>query len=134
MISEVTKMPRAVWSLEKYLELLDGTCRQIRSDKVGAIPEHLQPILTRIGVDHDRAIAMMNNPNLTIGGARQDWVTQYLESWSGQVRSWGDQRAFPVHVVWYEDLLARTTTNPGSPIRPEIRLNGSLRHHTGSLR
>ncbi|WP_246112711.1 hypothetical protein [Allorhodopirellula solitaria] len=38
-------------SLERYLELLDWTGRQIRSDKVGSIPEHLQPILTRIGLD-----------------------------------------------------------------------------------
>jgi len=38
-------------SLASYLELLDWTGRQIRSDKVGAIPEHLQPILTRIGLD-----------------------------------------------------------------------------------
>src|SRR5690606_36237973 len=38
-------------SLEKYLELLDWTDRQIRSDKIGSIPKHLQPILTRIGLD-----------------------------------------------------------------------------------
>ncbi|WP_246112781.1 hypothetical protein [Allorhodopirellula solitaria] len=31
--------------------MLDWTGRQIRSDKVGSIPEHLQPILTRIGLD-----------------------------------------------------------------------------------
>ncbi|WP_186774707.1 hypothetical protein [Allorhodopirellula solitaria] len=35
----------------QYLELLEWTGRQIRSDKVGAIPEHLRPILTRIGLD-----------------------------------------------------------------------------------
>ncbi len=60
------------------------------------------------GVDHDRAIEMMNDHNLTIGGPRQDLVTQYLDSWSGHVTSWVDQRAFPVHVVYYEELLART--------------------------
>ncbi|MEM9644282.1 MAG: hypothetical protein AAF989_04740 [Planctomycetota bacterium] len=37
--------------LKKYLELLDWTGRQVRSDKIGAIPKHLLPILTRIGVD-----------------------------------------------------------------------------------
>ena len=38
-------------SLASYLELLDWTGRQFRSDKVGAIPSHLQPILTRMGLD-----------------------------------------------------------------------------------
>ncbi len=37
-------------SLEKYLELLDWTGRQLRSDKRGAIPSHLAPILTRLGI------------------------------------------------------------------------------------
>ncbi len=31
-------------------------------------------------------------------------LNQQLLSWSGHVRSWVDQRAFPVHVVRYEDL------------------------------
>ena len=38
-------------SLERYLELLDWTGRQLRADKVGAIPSHLAPILSRIGLD-----------------------------------------------------------------------------------
>jgi len=38
-------------SLTKYLELLDWTGRQIRSDKTGSIPKHLAPILTRLGFD-----------------------------------------------------------------------------------
>ena len=40
-------------SLEKYLELLDWTGRQIRSDKRGSIPEELSPILTRLGLSGD---------------------------------------------------------------------------------
>ncbi|QDT05818.1 hypothetical protein K227x_42230 [Rubripirellula lacrimiformis] len=39
-------------SMASYLELLDWTGRQIRSDKVGSIPDHLAPILTRIGLDN----------------------------------------------------------------------------------
>jgi len=39
------------FSLLSYVELLDWTGRQLRSDKQGKIPEHLQPILTRIGLD-----------------------------------------------------------------------------------
>ncbi len=37
-------------SLEKYLELLDWTGRQIRSDKRGAIPASLAPILDRLQI------------------------------------------------------------------------------------
>jgi len=38
-------------SLARYLELLDWTGRQLQQDKVGKIPEHLAPILSRIGLD-----------------------------------------------------------------------------------
>jgi hypothetical protein len=38
-------------SMSRYLELLDWTGRQLRLDKVGAIPEHLASILRRIGLD-----------------------------------------------------------------------------------
>lgn len=40
-------------SLEKYLELLDWTGRQLRSGKRGSIPEELAPILTRLGLCGD---------------------------------------------------------------------------------
>jgi len=38
-------------SLLRYLELLDWTGRQLAKDKVGSIPSHLAPILSRIGLD-----------------------------------------------------------------------------------
>lgn len=38
-------------SLTKYLELLDWTGRQLRSDKRGKIPSHLAPILQRLGLE-----------------------------------------------------------------------------------
>lgn len=34
-----------------YFELLDWTGRAMRADKRGSIPEHLQPILARLGID-----------------------------------------------------------------------------------
>ena len=84
-------------------ELTLGAIYIVRNplDVVDSVADHW-------GVDHDRAIEMMNDRNLTIGGPKQDLVTQYLESWSGHVMSWIDHRAFPVHVVCYEDLLTRT--------------------------
>ena len=41
-------------SLEKYLELLDWTGRQIRSDKRGAIPDSLAPILDRLQIAQEQ--------------------------------------------------------------------------------
>jgi hypothetical protein len=41
-------------SLTDYLELLDWTGRSLSTDKRGAIPEHLAPILTRLNLDTDR--------------------------------------------------------------------------------
>ena len=38
-------------SMARYLELLDWTGRQLQRDKVGRIPDHLAPILSRIGLD-----------------------------------------------------------------------------------
>ncbi len=38
-------------SLPDYLQLLDWTGREIRDNKRGSIPDHLAPILTRIGLD-----------------------------------------------------------------------------------
>ena len=40
-------------TLDEYLELLDWTGRQIRSDKRGAIPGHLAPILARLNIHGD---------------------------------------------------------------------------------
>ena len=40
-------------TLEKYLELVDWSGRQLRSDKRGSIPSHLAPILERLGIDVD---------------------------------------------------------------------------------
>lgn len=38
-------------SMPSYLELLDWTGRQLHRTKVGKIPDHLAPILSRIGLD-----------------------------------------------------------------------------------
>ncbi len=41
-------------SLLRYLELLDWTGRQLRSDKPGAIPDKIAPILKRLGIQSNR--------------------------------------------------------------------------------
>jgi hypothetical protein len=40
--------------LERYLALVDWTGRQLRSDKRGAIPAELAPLLTQLGIAPDR--------------------------------------------------------------------------------
>ncbi|TWU61728.1 sulfotransferase domain-containing protein [Crateriforma conspicua] len=80
-----------------------GTVFVIRNplDVVSSLADHW-------GVGNDQAIAMMGNSNLCIGGPRQEFVTQFLSSWSEHALSWVSQSDFPVHIVRYEDLLART--------------------------
>ena len=48
-------------SLEKYLEFLDWTGRQVVAGKAGAIPAHLAPILQRLGVRADRWVETVTN-------------------------------------------------------------------------
>jgi hypothetical protein len=38
-------------SVEKYLEFLDWTGRQVRSDKRGSIPQSLAPFRDRLGIN-----------------------------------------------------------------------------------
>jgi hypothetical protein len=40
-------------SLERYLQLVDWTGRQVRGDKRGAIPAELRPILERVGLNEE---------------------------------------------------------------------------------
>ena len=37
-------------TLEEYVQLLDSSGRMVRDGKTGAIPDHLAPILARLGV------------------------------------------------------------------------------------
>ena len=46
---------------EDYLQILDGTGRQVRSDKRGAIPGDLAPILERIGVASENRLETVSN-------------------------------------------------------------------------
>ena len=42
--------------LDRYLELLDWSGRQVHANKRGAIPDHLRPIIERLAIDVDRWI------------------------------------------------------------------------------
>ena len=46
-------------SLTRYLQLLDWVGRRLRSDKRGAIPSGLAPILTRIGLTGNGLLAQI---------------------------------------------------------------------------
>jgi hypothetical protein len=84
-------------------ELTLGAVYMVRNplDVVDSVADHW-------GCSIDDAIAMMNNPQLSIGGQNDAMVRQYLQNWSLHVASWIDQPAFPTHVVRYEDLKSST--------------------------
>jgi hypothetical protein len=48
-------------TLEEYLRLLDWTGRELRADKRGAIPAHLQPILERLKIQPERWLDTMQD-------------------------------------------------------------------------
>ena len=43
--------PGLALTIEKYLELVDWSGRQVRQGKVGTIPANLAPILDRVGIN-----------------------------------------------------------------------------------
>jgi hypothetical protein len=45
---------------DEYLSLMDWTGRQVRSDKPGAIPPHLAPILDRLEINRSRWVGTVN--------------------------------------------------------------------------
>ena len=59
----------AALSLDNYLTLVDETGRYIRSDKRGAIPHHLAPILARLDLDLAAWLDAMLSPGRFRGGA-----------------------------------------------------------------
>ena len=70
-------------SLEDYLMLLDWTGRQVAGGRTGSIPEHLAPILVRLGIDTEHWITLStrfgelfrrvagSRPTLAAAAARQ---------------------------------------------------------------
>ena len=84
-------------SLEKYLQLLDWTGRQIRADKRGAIPAHLSPILDRLGINRDSwldAIASFDQWFGRVVGS----VQVVTEAARGTGRRWLRGAAYCAHV------------------------------------
>ena len=56
------KMPQGIpFTRNDYIELVDWTGRIIRSDKRGAIPEHLPPILNRLNQDGENWLYITQN-------------------------------------------------------------------------
>ena len=48
-------------SLDQYLQLVDWTGRQLRLDKPGQIPPHLEPILTRLDCNQETWLDLVKN-------------------------------------------------------------------------
>jgi hypothetical protein len=62
------------------------------------------------GRDVDNTIARMNNPQTVMAGSKDSLdlqLPQPMGTWSHHVRSWVDAPNLPVHVLRYEDMLAR---------------------------
>lgn len=49
------------FTVDQYLKLIDWTGRHLRSDKPGAIPEHLSPILDRMNIDNEKWLTTVRN-------------------------------------------------------------------------
>lgn len=56
----------------------------------------------------DQAIRLLNDPKHALGGPKAVHVKQYLGTWSQHVRSWIEERQFPVLLLRYEDMHAET--------------------------
>lgn len=70
------------------------------------------------GVDFDRAIAVLNDPEARIGATPPEWqLPQVLGDWSTHVTSWADTTAVPVTVLRYEDMLAAPVETFGRAAR-----------------
>ena len=68
----------------------------------------------------ERAVAEMNRPDATLAspsGGIHPVLPQRLLSWSDHLASWIEQRALPVHVVRYENLLAAPATTFAAVLR-----------------
>lgn len=74
-------------------------------------PRDIAPSLANHrGTDIDEAIGFMNNDDaMFCGGFKMQahQLRQRLLDWSGHVAGWLDQADLPVHLVRYEDLVAR---------------------------
>jgi len=49
------------FTLPDYLQLVDWTGRAVRDDKRGAIPDHIQPIFQRMGLNHEEWLEIVQN-------------------------------------------------------------------------
>jgi hypothetical protein len=59
--------------IKKYLMLLDWTGRELRQDKRGAIPEHLAPILDRLGLERSHWVQTVRDFGRMFKQAASRW-------------------------------------------------------------
>lgn len=73
-----------------------------------------------LGQSVDAAIDHMANPAFAFCAAVRglpNQLRQRLLSWSGHVESWSNADGFPVHIMRYEDMLARPREAFGAAVR-----------------
>lgn len=58
------------------------------------------------GFSIDEAITAIAQPNLAVAPSEQN-ISQFLGGWSGHVKSWNNIKGVPLHIVRYEDMIAR---------------------------
>jgi aryl sulfotransferase len=69
-------------------------------------------------IDHTEAVEVLGNENFNIK-AQIDGLTttQHINTWSRHVRSWMDEKRFPVLLVSYEDMLESAETELSRIVR-----------------
>ena len=68
------------FDVDTYLTLLDATGRIVRSDKRGAIPAALPPILARLEIAVDAWVAAMTGRRSMSGGGVGGWAARAAEA------------------------------------------------------
>lgn len=122
---------------DAYLDTACGEPIASRHATAGAIYLLRNPLDIVVSYAHhandtvDALIARLNDPQAAIGGAREglhEQLRQRLSDWSTHVRSWTEQRDFPVCVLRYEDMLER----PAEQFTEAVRFVG-FEHHASEI-
>lgn len=70
----------------------------------------VRSIANHFGYSHDQTVEFMNDARFSIGTdkSKDPHTTVYVGGWSAHVKSWMDEKQFPVCLLTYEELLENT--------------------------